>query len=795
MQMHRFQTARTPLGWRGSVALALLLVLGALGLAVLNAQSTRPKVSDIRVIGNRIQTSESILAKLQTRVGKEFSSELLGNDVRELYASRAFARVWADREDDGQGGVRILLHVKEYPSLIRSVVFRGNIHVSKDELETIVGPNIRPGGHCNPAANRAACQRILQKYYDEGRIYAACSLESGSQETDTEVIFNITEGPKVYIRSIQFTGNTFVSSDVLRQRINSQSMILGWRIMGQYNPNMVEYDVGELTRYYRSYGYHDVRISREIRHSPDSRTVDVIFHINEGVRYKLEKTPEVVGAKSLATEALESLTKHKPDQYYDQRTIDADVARITDYYGYTGRQVRVHPEATFIKEKPGLMRVAYQVEEPRQPALVGSVVIIGNNRTADNVILRQLPLYPGQTLSFPDLRQAERNLARLNIFEMSPDGSVRPTVTVRDDPFNPDSPYKQVVVNVQEASTGSLMFGAGVNSDQGLTGSIVLNERNFDLFRVPTSFEDLLSGNAFRGAGQEFRLEAVPGTLLQRYMATFREPFLFDSPYSLTVSGYFFQRFFNEYNEDRLGGRVTLGRRLNDRWQVSVTARAEDVKVHGVSVFAPQDYQRVVGNNFLAGVRAGVNYDTRDNLLRPTEGLMADLSYEQIIGDQVYPLVNFELSQFWTVLQRADGSGRQVLAFHHNLGWAGTNTPVYERFFGGGFRSIRGFQFRGVGPQENGFKTGGTFMFMNSLEYQVPLRANDQIFAVAFVDSGTVSSRIDDWETYRVTAGFGLRFTVPMLGPVPIALDFGFPIVKGRFDDRQVFNFWMGFTR
>jgi outer membrane protein insertion porin family len=86
-------------------------------------------------------------------------------------------------------------------------------------------------------------------------------------------------------------------------------------------------------------------------------------------------------------------------------------------------------------------------------------------------------------------------------------------------------------------------------------------------------------------------------------------------------------------------------------------------------------------------------------------------------------------------------------------------------------------------------------MFMNSLEYQVPLRANDQIFAVAFVDSGTVSSRIDDWETYRVTAGFGLRFTVPMLGPVPIALDFGFPIVQGRFDDRQIFNFWMGFTR
>jgi outer membrane protein assembly complex protein YaeT len=793
MHMHRFQTAHSPLSWRGGVALALLLVLGALGLMALNAQTGKPKVSDIRVQGNRINPSESILTKIQTRVGREFSPEQLGNDIRDLYKTRAFARVWADREDDGQGGVRVIIHVKEFPSLLRSVQYRGNVHLSKDDLDTVT--NVRTGMPCNPYANKVACQRIIQRYHEEGRIYAACTLDSGNQDTDTEVIFNITEGPKIYISSISFTGNTFVSSDVLRQRINSSSMLIGWRVMGQYNAPMLEHDVGELIRYYRSYGYHDVRVSREIIPSKDSRSVDVVFHIQEGVRYKLENAPQVVGAKSLATEALEALTKQKAGEYYDQRVIDGDLSRISDYYGYTGRQTRVAPEATFIKEKPGMMRVAYQVNEPARPAVAGQVIIIGNDRTADNVILRQLPIYPGQVLTFPDLRQAERNLARLNIFEMAPDGSVRPTVSVRDNPFNPDSPVKDIVVNVQEASTGSLMFGAGVNSDQGLTGSIVLNERNFDLFRVPTSFEDLLSGNAFRGAGQEFRLEAVPGTLLQRYMATFREPFLFDSPYSLTVSGYYFQRFFNEYAEDRLGGRVTLGRRLDDNWQVSVTGRMENVNVHNVPFFAPADYQSVVGNNFLAGVRAGVTYDTRDTLLRPTEGIMADLSYEQILGDQVYPLVNFELSKFWTVLQRADGSGRQVLAFHNNTGWAGTNTPVYERFFGGGFRSIRGFQFRGVGPEENGFKTGGTFMFMNSLEYQVPLRANDQIFAVAFVDSGTVSTRITDWEEYRVTAGFGFRFTVPMLGPVPIALDFGFPIIKGKFDNTQVFNFWMGFTR
>src|SRR5205085_10909012 len=151
---------------------------------------------------------------------------------------------------------------------------------------------------------------------------------------------------------------------------------------------------------------------------------------------------------------------------------------------------------------------------------------------------------------------------------------IRPTVTVLDP--DTDSEYKDVLVQVQETQTGSLLFGVGVNSDAGLTGSIVLNERNFDITHLPTSFEDLLSGSAFRGAGQEFRIEAVPGTQLQRYTVSFREPFLLDSPYSLTVSGYYYQRYFNEYYEDRLGARVTLGRKVSDYWSILGTVRAEN---------------------------------------------------------------------------------------------------------------------------------------------------------------------------------------------------------------------------
>ena len=768
-----------------------LLFVGMAGLALAQPPASgKTLVTDILIQGSRHVSAENVVNQMRTKVGKEYLAGVLQDDVRTLIATRQWANVWADLKDDGPGKVKVFVYLRDLPSMVRRVEYKGNVKLSRDDLDTITG--IRKGMPCNPTSNKVACQRIVNRYHEEGRFGASCELEKGQNLGDTEVVFRISEGYIRRISSIDFTGNTFVSSAVLRQRINSGAMFLRLPLGATYNPALLEHDTGTLIRYFRGFGYLNVRVTRELNESADGRSVAVIFHIEEGLRHRLDARAHVAGSRSVAVEALQALPEQKAGDFYDQKKIDTGSARIRDYIGYKGVQAKVFAEPVLIPEKPGFVRVDYQVQE-QGASRVGRVIIIGNERTNQNVILRQLPLYPGQVLTYPDLALAERNLARLNIFEASADGA-RPTVTVQNDPQNPDSPFKNVIVNVNETTTGSLLFGVGVNSDAGFTGSIVLNERNFDLFRPPTSIEDALSGNAFRGAGQEFRLEAVPGTQVQRYMATFREPFLFDSPYALTVSGYYFQRYYNEYSEERVGGRFTVGRQLDANWSAAATVRVENVNVGQVSPFAPDDYRSVVGNTFQAGFRLGLINDTRDSTLRPTEGHLFDISYEQLTGGKTFGLANLEFSKFWTVAQRADGSGRHVLAYHNSTGWASSNTPVYERFFGGGFRSIRGFQFRGVGPDINGFKVGGDFMFLNSLEYQLPVQASDNVFLVGFVDTGTVSSRINDLDTYRVSAGFGVRFTLPMLGPVPIALDFGFPIVQGRHDQQQVFNFFMGFA-
>lgn len=781
-------TDRFQLGALHGAAVLLGLVLGG---ATARAQTPlavgKAMIADVRIQGNGHIPAQQIMAQLKTRPGTEFVPETIQEDVRNLYATKLYGNIEPVVKTEADGRLIVYFNFRDFPSVVEEVVYQGAKHLSQDDLDKLT--NLRKGMPLNPTANKLGCQAIVRKLNEQGRPFASCDLLSGSQAGDTKVVFNITEGPKMGVRGVSFSGNKFASSGRLVTLINSKTML--GIFPGTYNPLMIESDIGKLEEYYHTFGFLDARVSRELTVTEDGRDVYLIFHIQEGLRYTLQATPHVYGNKALPLEQLEQLSKMKSGQFYNQAEVDGDVSRIKDYYGLTGRETRVQAIPIFNREMPGVCTVQYEVEE-RPPARVGQIFIVGNERTRQNVILRQVPLYPGQILTYPDLRVAERNLQKLGIFKTSPDGAVKPTITVLD----PDSPnpYKDLLVQVEEDNTGSLMFGVGVNSNAGLTGSIVLNERNFDILRPPTSFEDLFSGNAFRGAGQEFRVEAVPGTQVQRYTISFREPFFLDTPNSLGLSGYYYQRQYNEYNEERTGGRLNLGRKLTQEWSLTGGMRVENINVSNVLPFAPPDYLEVVGNNFLTGLRAQGTYDTRDSYLRPTSGTLVDLSYEHCFGDFTFPVVNVEANQYFTVYQRADGSGRHVLSLHSQLGYAGNDTPVFERFFAGGFRSIRGFQFRGVGPDVNGFKVGGNFMFLNSIEYQVPIRANDGIFLVAFIDSGTVESKVQI-KDYRVSAGIGARFVIPMMGPVPIALDFGFPIVKGPGDIEQIFSFWMGFSR
>jgi outer membrane protein assembly complex protein YaeT len=768
------------------VVAALALALLATGRGWLGA-ADNPQgkaIADIVPVGNRLHPSPQILNIMHSRVGKPYDEATVQEDVRRLYNTRWFTpsgiRVLTTNESDGR--VTVTLYVTELTSTAQEIVYDGAQHLSKSELQSLTG--LRKGDAMNPLANELGAQSIRRKYQEDGRYFATVDLAEGGKPTDTRVVYSIVEGPVVKVGGVEFVGNDHATSGRLKTQLVTKREFL--TIGGKFNPTTLELDRKALVDYYHALGFLGVTMTPEVKRSADMSHVTIVYHIVEGTQYHVAGL-QIEGNKSVATEKLEKLTDLKTGERYDKRVAQRDLTRIRDSFGLRGHAVGV--EEQWYEVSPGLVQVHYNVLNDRgEPDRVGRIIIEGNEITRDRVILNQLDLRPGQILQYPKLEDARMRLSRLGIF----DPEDAPTVEVL--PNELDNTFKDIRVRVRETRTGQFVLGGSVNSDAGLTGNIALNERNFDITRFPTSWDDVRYGRAFRGAGQELRIEAAPGTQFQRYSVTFREPYLFDTPFGLTTSGYYYNRAFAEYNEDRYGGRITLDRRLDPIWKASLSTRLEGVNLHDIPFYAPPDISNYNGTHFVAGFRAGLNRDTRDSYIYPTKGNVFDVGFEQVTGSYTYPIGTAEFTQFFSskYLAREDGSGRHVLGIRSQVGIAGSQTPVYDRFYAGGIRSFRGFSFRGVGPfSPTDLALGGTFSFLNTVEYQIPVLPSDKMFLVAFVDHGTVERNIEI-KDYRVSVGAGLRIAIPALGPLPLALDIAVPLNKGPFDHKQLFNFSVG---
>jgi outer membrane protein insertion porin family len=356
--------------------------------------------------------------------------------------------------------------------------------------------------------------------------------------------------------------------------------------------------------------------------------------------------------------------------------------------------------------------------------------------------------------------------------------------------------YADLVVNVQEQQTGRFMFGVGVNSDAGLTAQVVVDEYNFDWRRFPRGVDDILNGTAWRGGGQRLRIEAVPGSELQRYLINFTEPYLLDTLISLNLSGYLYERRYFDWDEQRLGGRVGLGYRLTPDLSLSGSLRAENVNINDPRLRGIPELEEVLGDNSLFSGRVALTHDTRDSPFAPTEGHMFEISYEQVFGSFDYPRGVAEYERYFLVTERVDGSGRHVLGASVRAGFSGSETPLFENFFAGGYSTIRGFRFRGASPKNGDVIVGGEMSLLGSIEYLFPITADDMLKGIVFCDYGTIEEEIEiEEEDFRVSVGAGLRIFVPAMGPAPIAVDFAVPLAREETDRIQNFSFFIGFGR
>ncbi|HEY7427363.1 MAG TPA: POTRA domain-containing protein [Gemmataceae bacterium] len=393
---------------RRLLSVGALMVLMSAGPLILPARAAEKfLVSDVIIQGSQRMSTEQIKVRLHTQAGKEFDPDALDEDVREMYKTRQFSNIQTLAEPDGPGKVKIYLVLGDLPGKVQKVTFLGAKHIKEEELRKETG--IRPGTPLNPKLSEEGCQKILDKYKEQGRSFASCILVKGGQLGDTEVVYQITEGPKVKVRDIQFTGNTFVSGARLMIKLRSSTAwfhVLG----GIYNSKMAETDVHELIKYFKSFGYPDVKVSLETRRSADGGEITLLFHIREGARRQPGNARRTDWPKPPA-EQLDGPLELKAGEYLDEN----------------------QPQTIETKEKP--------------LARVGQIFLAGNKRISDESILVHVPLSPGQVLTHPDLKQAEKDLAELGLFVVDPATGVHPTITVLD---RDGGVYKDILITVKE---------------------------------------------------------------------------------------------------------------------------------------------------------------------------------------------------------------------------------------------------------------------------------------------------------------------------------------------------------
>ena len=765
---------------RVAAVLGVVLAFGAFSVLATAAVSPEPageRIVRVVIKGNIRVPAQRILGQMRLREGSLYTPASVDEDLKRVYGLGDFDNVII-RPEKEPGGLVLVVEVKERAVLAR-LEFVGNRQFSAKDLGEAAG--LRAGSPLDPQKIFAGARSIERKYRDAGYYFVHVVLDEEAVTRDRVARYTITEGPRVRISKIEFSGNASIPTSELEKQTESRAYV-PVMAAGTFDEDQLTRDLAAVRNYYIEQGFLDVRVDRRPEFSDDKTRVKIRVLIEEGPRYRV-RSVALQGVKRFAPAYLQKLMELAPGAPYTADRVRHDMEMFKDTYGEIGYiDAAARPETQFTNE-PGTVDVIIKVDEG-SAVRIGEIRVEGNRLTQDKVVRRELAVFPEEPVNTMLIDKARRRIEGTGLFRP---GSVQVSTIPTKDPDVVD-----LLVRVEEAETTNLILGAGISSNAGLVGNLSFVQRNFDLTAWPKSAQDFWRGEAFRGAGQLFQLVLEPGTELQRYRVDFQDPHVADSDYSLSTSLFYFTRSRDTYDEKRAGGNIGVGKDLGHNLQAFVNLRLEAIDIANIDASAPKDVTDVKGSSGLTSVEVGLVKDTTDSLLFPSEGYRLRASVEQagaLGGSYTFTKVLLDGRRYWTIT-RDVLDRRSVLAVRAQIGDILGDAPIFERFYAGGQGSIRGFRYRGVGPRSGDTELGGNFMALASAEYSFPI-FEKTLTGVFFVDTGTVEKRIS-LSTWRIAAGFGVRFTVPFFGPIPFALDFGFPLVKGSGDRTEVFSFSIG---
>jgi outer membrane protein insertion porin family len=785
----------------------------AAGVQAQPAQPSAPAAVAVRRIlveGNQRVETSTVASYLLVRPGENFDAERVDLSLKTLFATGLFADVEISQRDGD-----LVVKVVENP-IVNRVIFEGLNALDEDDINKEI--QAKPRAVFTPARVQSDVQRILELYRRQGRFAATVTPQVRELEQNrVDLIFEIDEGPVTGVRAINFIGNEAFNDGQLKESIYTEEKAW-WRFFSNrsnYDPDALEQDREMLRQFYTNRGYADFRVVSAVAElTPDQTDFFITFTVDEGVKYDFGNITVKTDLDRMPADLLQAVIPIQSGALFQGELIEKSIDAITFTAGTGGyANVQVTPE---IERDPVTRKVniTFNVDEGDR-VFVERINVIGNTRTVDSVVRRELRLAEGDAFNRVLLDRSRSRVRALGFFKR--------VELEEEDGSAPDR--KVVNVKVEEDSTGELAFAAGYSSQDQFLFDVSVTERNL------------------RGRGQYLRLRASTSSRRQTIDMSFWEPKFLDRDLGVGVDVFSFRTDFldeSSFENQSTGLGLRVGFPLNDTTNLGLNyilrqdaTEIDDVLVEATPGVFVDQCSTVNPNRPLLCEQEGefltsllgyrFNWNMRNDPVNPTRGFDMELRQDLagLGGEVKYLRTEFEGGVYYGIWD--DVVASFTMNAGYIFGWGGDDVRINDRFFKGG-ASFRGFDVAGIGPREQivvidpitgdrntirGDALGGNAYAIGTAQVTFPtgLPESFGVSGAAFLEFGTlgiladedkrsetftgldgsiINRFVDDAASLRASVGVSVFWDSPF---GPVQFDFSQPLASEPYDQEETFRF------
>jgi outer membrane protein insertion porin family len=750
-------------------------------------------ITKINVEGNRRVEADAIRAALPVKPGDTFDKRKLKDALLAVWKMGYFNDVKIDVSAIPPPGVgyQLTVLVSEKPA-VHDIKLEGTEELSRDDLKDTF--EIKQFQILDAEAVRRTAKKMQDKYIEKGYFLAEVSWRLDSlPNNEVDVVFVINEHAKVTVKEIRFVGNRAIGTDELRGAMITQEGSF-WSFLssaGTYREDAFARDEYVLQGLYYDRGYLYVKFGKAaIELSPDRRFIFITIPVEEGDPYDIGKI-DASGDLLEPKEKLLALVETKPGARFSKTILQRDLQVLADVYKDKGyAYANVTPD-TDVHSDNKIVDINFAFQKGNL-VTIEKIEVVGNNKTRDKVIRREMRISEGELYSGTAIRLSKARITALGYFDSVEINTRRGSA---DDKMT-------LEVTVKEKLTGTFQLGFGFTGGESFFGQAQLSQNNL------------------LGYGHTASLSFQISSLRQLFQLSYLDPYFLDTAWTASIDLYRSELVFTGFDRRAIGGALTAGYEIFEDFRFFGTYTLEGVDVIPNGTTALQ-----LRNQFTAGrtssVRFSFNYDKRDNRLFPSNGHLESASAEfatSLLGSQ-------NLFQRYRLIERRYRPLFWGLVAKMNLsvGYIRSTDPldrpisISEKFFAGGINSIRGYTLRSISPTLKilaskdpaagvlDFAVGGNKEFLTNWEIEFPIVESAGIRGVLFYDAGNVFADNESFfhSNQRPDAngkgtlplglfhstGFGVRWFSP-LGP--LRFEVGFPLTRRPVDDPYLFEFTIG---